>query len=453
VCRVVEIESQLQRCLACIALVGLVLGSLSASALGQASVPSNEELARRIQALAEELDDLRLGEVADELESRHGFGPAASKVYGVERGFSFGGYGEMVYKNVSAENENGDPSKASDQIDFLRQILYVGYKFDAHILFNAEIEFEHASTGTGKAGEVSVEFAQIDFLVKPEFNARAGLLLVPMGFVNELHEPPIFFGVNRPVVERVLIPSTWRANGLGVFGEPHGSLGGMQYRAYLVESLLGPNFEASGLRGGRQNGSKAVAEDFAGVVRADYERSGVSLGGALFFGNTSQGDRADAGAGLQAYEAFTTIYEAHAQFRYRGLQLRGLVAGADVGDADLINLSNGYDGNQSVGSKLLGWYLEVGWDALTVLRPGSRFALTPYVRYSEVNTQREVPGGFASDPADPWASNPANDQRVATFGAAFHPHSQVVVKADYALHRNEAKTGVDQWNLGLGYLF
>lgn len=445
--RLVEIESQLQRALSCSALIVLVLCGLGGSVLAQSKEPSNEELARRIQALAEELDDLKLGEVAAELEPRNGFGPAASKVYGVDRGFSFGGYGEMVYKNFSAEKQNGEASEASDQIDFLRQTLYVGYKFDDHVLLNSEIEFEHASTG--KSGEVSVEFAQIDFFLAAAINVRAGLLLVPMGFVNELHEPPIFFGVNRPVVERVLIPSTWRANGVGVFGTSPGAFSGLQYRAYLVESLLGTNFDASGLRGGRQNGSQALAEDFAGVVRADYERRGARVGGSLFFGNTSQGDVVE----LQAYDAFTTIYEVHAQYRYRGLQFRGLFAAADVGDADLINLSNGYEDTQSVGSKLFGWYLEAGWDVLTVLRPGSRFALTPYVRYTEVNTQHEVPSGFATDPARPWVADPANDRRIATFGAAFHPHSQVVVKADYVWRRNQLETGVDQWNLGLGYLF
>ena len=248
---VIEIESQLQQArrrpfqrgtkrvarAAYAALICLASGLASlGNAHAQSDAPSNDELARRIEALAAELDDLTHGEVAAPLVSRHGFGPAASKIYGVQEGFSFGGYGEMVYNNFSDSRQDDAPSGARDRIDFLRQILYVGYKFDAHVLFNAEIEFEHASTG--KTGEVSVEFAQIDFLLTPEFNARAGLLLVPMGFVNELHEPPIFFGVERPVVERVLIPSTWRANGVGVFGEPQGRAAGLQYRAYLIESLF-----------------------------------------------------------------------------------------------------------------------------------------------------------------------------------------------------------------------
>ncbi len=460
---VIEIESQLQQArrgrasraqgrfpaVACAVLLALSLGLASAGvARAQSDAPSNDELARRIEALAAELDDLTHGEVAAPLVSRHGFGPAASKIYSVQEGFSFGGYGEMVYNNFSDSREDDTPSGARDRIDFLRQILYVGYKFDAHVLFNAEIEFEHASTG--KSGEVSVEFAQVDFLITPEFNARAGLLLVPMGFVNELHEPPIFFGVERPTLERVLIPSTWRTNGVGIFGEPQGRAAGLQYRAYLIESLVssatsGPRFGASGLRSGRQSGSKALAEDLAGVIRADYERQGIRVGGSLFFGNTSQGARADLGAGPRDFGGFTTVYEAHAQLRQRGVQLRALVAGADVQDAAEINAVNGFTGSESVGSSLLGWYLELGWDVLSTLKPGTRFAVSPYVRYSEVDTQRDVPSGFSA--------NPENDQRIATFGVAFHPHSQVVVKGDFQLRRNEADTGINQWNLGLGYLF
>jgi hypothetical protein len=409
--------------------------------------PSPEELARRIEALAAELEDLQLGEVAGKLESRWGLGPAASKVYGVDRGFSFGGYGEMLYQNFAAEDEGDAPSGESDRIDFLRQILYVGYKYDEHILFNAELEFEHASTG--KNGEVSVEFAVVEFLLQDALNARVGLLLVPMGWINELHEPPVFLGASRPQVERAIVPTTWRADGAGLFGAPGGRLAGLGYRAYVIESLASVSesggFSAAGLRGGRQSGSEASIEDAAGVVRADYERRGVTVGGSVFFGNTAQGASVPGPAGDEEFGAFTTVYEGHLQLRHRGVQLRALFAGADVQDAEKINSARGLTGTSSVGSRLQGWYVEGGWEVLQNLRPGTRFALLPYARYEELNTQAEVPEGFAADPA--------SDRRIFTAGAAFYPHAQVVFKADYELTRNEAETGVDRWNLALGYLF
>ncbi len=98
----------------------------------------NEELQRRIDVIAEEQERLELGELVPPVgESQWGLGPAASKVYGVESGISFGGYGEAHYRF----------STRSDEFDFLRAVLYVGYRFDEHWVFNSEIEFEHASTG------------------------------------------------------------------------------------------------------------------------------------------------------------------------------------------------------------------------------------------------------------------------------------------------------------------
>ncbi|NIR42428.1 MAG: hypothetical protein GWN99_04900, partial [Gemmatimonadetes bacterium] len=261
----------------------------------------------------------------------YGLGPAASRVYRAGQGVSIGGYGELLYENFASEREDGTPSGATDQLDALRAVFYVGYKFDDGFLFNSEIELEHASTG--EDGSVSVEFAYLDWLFSEPLGARAGLLLVPMGFINELHEPPIFLGSERPLTERAIIPSTWRESGLGLFG----GAGNFAYRLYLVNGLDGvgtpesPRFSASGLRGGRQKGSKAVAEDFAAVARVDYEGVlGLLVGSSLYLGNSGQG-AVSPGDG-SSIDAFTLIWEGHAQYRARGVWLRGLVALADVSD-------------------------------------------------------------------------------------------------------------------------
>jgi hypothetical protein len=406
---------------------------------GPEEVPDNAELARRLDILAREVDDMKLGEVAGGPDSRYGFGPAASKVYSVGRGVSIGGYGEMLYEDFATENESGDPVSSRDRIDFLRQIVYLGYKFDDRLLFNSEIEFEHASTSLN--GSVAVEFAYLDALFRPEVNARAGMLLVPMGFVNELHEPPVFLGARRPESERVIVPTTWRANGAGIFGEP---VAGVTYRAYVIEGLRATGFGAGGLRSGRQNGSQALIEDAAVVLRVDWESADLAVGGSVFHGNAGQGDTTADGS---TFDAGTTIYEGHAQFRRNGLQLRGLFTGARVRNAASINDAKEVapGSSSSVGSKLRGWYLEGGYDVLTRFSPGSGYQLIPYMRYEELDTQADVPAGFLA--------SPANDRQILTAGIGFYPHAQVVVKADFQRNTNEAKTGTDQWNLALGYLF
>ena len=231
---------------------------LGASLFAQDMEQRLEQLERTVEALTEELEQQEMGALFTEIsESEHGFSPAASKVYASEGGLSIGGYGEARYKNNS---------EGSDEADFLRGVIYMGYKYSEKWVFNSEIEFEHASTS--KEGSASVEFANIDYLASDEIGLRAGLLLVPMGFINKLHEPTTFLGTQRPETEKRIIPSTWRENGLGVFGD----VAGFSYEAYAVNGLKGEDFDDSGFRGGRQKSSEARADHNAGGVRVDYTR-------------------------------------------------------------------------------------------------------------------------------------------------------------------------------------
>ena len=394
------------------------------------------ELERRIELLAEELERRELGEaavLAD--ESVYGLGPAASKVYRSEQPLSIGGYGEMLYESPDSERDDGAPSGATDQLDFLRAIVYFGYKFNDNFLLNTEIEFEHASTGAD--GSASVEFAYLDYLWRPEANARAGLLLVPMGFINELHEPTVFLGARRPDIEQKIIPTTWRENGFGLFGE----IGDLSYRTYIVNGLKGEEFSAGGLRGGRQKGSKALAEDFAWVGRLDYAPApGLLVGGSAYVGGSDQGLEDPQGREIDLQ---TTIWEGHLEWRWRGLELRALATRAELDDVDRLNSALGLTGAGSVGEELTGWYVQAGYDVLAA-RSSVR-ELIPYVRWEEFDTQDEVPAGFAA--------NPANDVESLTLGLAFKPIDQVIVKADYQDYDNGAGTAVDQFNVALGYIF
>jgi hypothetical protein len=395
-----------------------------------------DELERRIGVLASELEQIELGEAAVRAdESEYGFGPAASKIYRTDDGLSIGGYGEMLYESFDSERDDGSPSGATDELDFLRGIVYFGYKFNDRFLFNSEIEFEHASTGEG--GSASVEFAYLDYLWRPEANLRAGLLLVPMGFVNELHEPTVFLGARRPDVESVIIPTTWRENGFGLFGE----VGPVAYRTYIVNGLEGAGFSAAGLRGGRQKGSHALAEDFAWVGRVDYApMPGLTIGASAYVGDSGQ-DLVDANG--QDIELGTTILEGHAEWRWRGLELRALYAQAELDDVARFNERFDLTPNGSLGEELSGGYLQAGYDVLAT-RSSAR-QLIPYVRWEEYDTQDSVPPGFVEDPA--------RDVESLTLGLAFKPIDQVILKADWQDYENGAGTATDQLNVALGYIF
>ena len=400
-----------------------------------ASAPAVDELARRLELLASELENIKLGNAAVEEsatldQASFGLGVAASKVYRVHQGLSIGGYGEALYENFSGSREDGADSGKTDQFDFLRAILYFGYKFNDKWVLNTEIEIEHAD-------EIFLEFATLDYLHKPMLNFRAGMVLMPVGLLNELHEPTLFHSAKRPQIESAVIPSTWRENGLGLFGEN----GRFSYRTYLVTGLDGDGFSSSGLRGGRQKGSKAKAESLAWVGRLDYVGSpGLLVGASLYVGDSGQGLEDVDGREIGAK---TTLFDFHLDWKYRGFNLRALYAQAEVDDVARLNGALGLSGSASVGEELDGFYVEAGYDVLA--RRDDRGALTPFLRYETLDTQAAVPAGFSR--------SASKDVEILTYGLAWQPIDQVILKLDYQDWSNEAETGIDQWNFAIGYLF
>jgi len=399
------------------------------------------EIERRIEVLAREIEQLKLGEAAPAAAgaegSRYGVGPAAAKVYG-KKGVSIGGYGEFLYQNFAGHREDGEPSGLKNEADLLRAVLYFGYKFDDRWILNTEVEAEHAVTASDKGGEVEVEFAYLDYLFSRPLRARAGLVLIPMGLVNELHEPPTFLGALRADVEQRLIPTTWRELGAGLYGDA----GRFSYRLYAVNGLNSEGYSAEGIREGSQEGSEAAAENWAATGRLDWSPvSGALLGASFFSGDSDQGRTTPAG---RSFSGRTTLFDVHGDWKWRGLWLRGLYVRTTVADAAAINEANGLKGEESVGRRQWGWYLQAGFDVLS-LAPGARASLIPFARYERYDTQSEVPAGYSR--------NPENDVKVLTIGAVFKPIEPIAVKIDWQQRKNAASTGVNQWNVGLGYLF
>jgi hypothetical protein len=407
------------------------------------------ELERKIQVLAQEIEMLKLGEASPEpSQGIYGLGPSASKIYSVKKGVAFGGYGEMLYSAPSSTLQDGAPSGLTSKIDLLRGVFYFGAKFNDHIVFNSELEVEHVTTGEGaeERGEVALEFAYLDFLIKEAVNVRAGLLLVPMGFINERHEPPTYLGAKRPLVETSIIPTTWSEDGVGVFGDIGSKVA---YRAYITSGLAAAagtssgaeGFSAEGIRDGRSHGAQASAEKLALTGRIDGSPvAGLTLGASFFTGDAGQ-NVAYAGGRLKAN---TTVFDGHVEYRWRGLAARALYAHTSIDHAEDVNAAQGLTGAASVGSRQYGWYLEAGYDVLAHMKD-MRHAVIPYARYERLNTQSAVPAGFAADPA--------NDLDLLTVGALWKPIPNIAVKLDWSQLHDQARTGYDEVNASLGFMF
>jgi hypothetical protein len=415
-----------------------------------------KEIKQQIRVLTEEMEKLKLGAVAEpKYESFMGLGPAASKVYTIDKGLSLGGYGEVVYSNYQQ-------SSKKDFSDAFRLVLYTGYKFNDWILMNSELEFEHAGVknvgaGTGSASgagtapvpQVFVEFAYLDFLLSKPLNVRAGLLLVPIGRINELHEPTVFYGVFRPEVEQNIIPSTWRELGAMAYGEP---VNGLTYKVALINGLRADRFsDSQWIRNSRQQGAEANADIGAVIANVNYDiTQSLSAGGSYYRGSAATGKGNDGEfAPSVDRKGRVTMYEAHADFRYSGLELRGLYV------AGVLDKANDNLKAQGIGREVEGWYLQAAYNVLPLIKPGTEMGLSPFVRHEEYNTHKEVFGG---------QPNKGLDRTVTTVGFSFKPHSQVVIKADYqskdtaslltagkGTNRDENK--IDQYNIGIGFIF
>jgi hypothetical protein len=403
----------------------------------QAGPAQVEELRRRLDVLAAEVERLRSGETAaaelsEDRRRALGIAPSASAVFRrPSEGVTFAGYGEMLLEKYADQTESGVNADPTTRLDALRAVVYAGYRFNKRFLFNSEIEFEHGGE------EVSVEFAYLDYLINEHLSLRGGMVLLPLGLTNEFHEPTVFIGTHRPATERRILPSTWHENGGGLVG----SYGPVSFRGYLVNGFDAAGFTSAGVRGGRQGGVEAAAQDWGFAGRVDVTPvPGVFGGVGLYHGGADQGRLDDGG---QSINVDTTISEFHGQAQVRGVDVRGLYARAHVDNAVALSDALGLPVNSPVAERMQGGYVQFGYNVLSQAR--TPLSLLPFVRIERVDTQNRVPAGYFKDLA--------RDTTIKTFGVEFKPIPNIVIKSDYDWVSDKAGTGRNQFNVNLGYAF
>lgn len=346
---------------------------------------------------------------------------------------SVGGYGEVHYTNASGANTPGT-------VNVRRFVLYLAHSFSERLAVRSELELEDAKIEGGEdGGEVALEQLYLDYLISPAFTMRAGLLLPPVGIVNEVHEPPTFNGVDRPSFDQSVIPTTWREIGVGAVGAIPGS-SGLSYRVYLVNGLKSDGFSAaSGIRGGRQEGKEASFANPSVTGRLEWARPGLRLGGSFWYGGSANGDSL---LGTGTFDNAVTLVSADARYDIGPFMFRGVFANISVADAAAINAVHGTE----VGSRIAGGYVEAAYNVLSLLAPASAQRLNAFLRYENFDTQAGVPVGVVRDET--------LARRVTTFGLSYKPLYNVVFKGDYQLQRNKAGVGEGELlALGVGYQF
>jgi hypothetical protein len=344
-----------------------------------------------------------------------------------------GGYGEVHYTNLSGPDTPG-------QVNVTRFVAYLAHSFNDRLSFRSELEVEDAKIEGGESGgEVSVEQVYLDYMLSPAATIRAGLVLPPIGIINETHEPPTYNGVDRPQFENDVIPTTWRDIGVGLVGTIPGGAG-LNYRVYLLNGLVASGFSAEeGIREGRQEGHDATFANPSLTGRLEWVRPGLRVGGSFWYGGSAAQDPAlDTGTFANA----VALVSADARYDVGPFMFRGVVANVSIADADRINAAYG----GAVGSRIAGGYVEGAYNLLSALAPQSAQRLNAFIRHERYNTQAGVPDGLVRDDA--------LARRITTFGLSYKPVYNVVFKGDYQLRRNRAGVGQDeQLALGVGYQF
>jgi hypothetical protein len=361
-----------------------------------------------------------------------GFGATAIAVpLAAQERTTVGGYGEIHYV---------DPSTGHPTVDVRRFVLYLAHSFNDNIAVRSELEIEDAKVEpSGAAGEVEVEQVFLDYRLRDWLTLRTGLVLVPVGIINETHEPPTFNGVARPAFDQDVIPTTWREIGVGAVGTVP-AVAGLSYRVFLVNGLRAEGFSgATGIREGSGEGQNASFANPSLTGRLEWARPGLRIGGSFWYGGTANGDSV---LGTGSFAAPLTLVAADARYDVGAASFRGEVANISASDAGAIGQRYG----TVIASRLAGGYLEAGYNLLAVLAHSSSQKVIAFVRHERYDLQAGVPAGVIKDRS--------LARRVTTFGLTYKPLWNVVFKGDYQLVRNRAGVGEQQIvSLGVGYQF
>jgi hypothetical protein len=394
-----------------------------------------------IEDLREELDQLT--EEIDEMRDLFGT---------LRKNVNVTGYGETHFNLPTDERDN--------TFDAHRFVIGINARFTDWIFLSAEIDYEHA------AQALEFEMAYLDFLLDPTFNFRAGTMLIPVGFLNEFHEPVLFWTVERPVFHNRIIPTSWNGTGGGFFGTIGDFLGGMNYRVYAVNSLrsiqtgpaglgdcddghggggdCGQFKDSSGIRSGRRFPDELVVADMALTGRVEFSNlfSGFQLGASFYTGDTThqlieQGGR-------------TTIIEGDIKYRRKWFEMNASVANVHINNAAELNAFAISQGNAlgNIASNILGYNAQFGIHVMQLLGRSTSHDVVAHFMYEFIDTQNEMPTGFAPN------NGTGGETDVYTAGVTWFPSTRnVALKMDYTHQTFNDGTSNNQVNFGMAYMF
>jgi hypothetical protein len=378
-------------------------------------------------------------------------------------GLRLWGYGEIYYTHPTR-----DPGQA--QFDLARAVFGIGYQFDPRTEFNSEYEIEHAVTSASDVGEFEVEQFYVDRSVNDYVTVRAGLLLMPFGFLNEHHEPTNFYGVQRNFVETLIIPSTWREGGFNLHGDTPagfawnvGVTTGFDLSKWNFAPEFPPYSNALALENSNVAPLQATHQELA-LANAQHLSQYLALGyygipGLTLGAAVSSGDAVPVPAPPNAPSPGNqrvTLWEAHARWAPQRWDLSALYARGTISNTAAANAANPGSPNP-IPASFYGYYFQGAYQ----LWSHGDYRLNPFVRFERYDmgsSYEGTPGPVIPSGQVPRSSTPGdyglwpqNHDRVWTAGANFYIGPHLVLKADYQWF--EVNQDFRRFDLGLGVAF
>ncbi len=356
-----------------------------------------------------------------------------------------GGYGEVHY-NQPFNSE----IRSNATLDVHRMVMLLGYNFSSRTQFVSELEFEHVS-------EVYVEQAFLQHKLNSFINLRAGLLLIPMGIVNEYHEPTTFNGVERPLIDGKIAPTTWREIGFGLSGNIIPA--SLKYQAYIVNGFNGYNGKGNlngknGFRSGRQRGAESFMSSPNFTAKAEYYGiRGLNIGLSGYFGKTQSTlyngiakDNSAAVARADSSVVGISMLGVDARYGIKGLQLRGQLYYAAISNTEEYNKFTAVNKvANDLGSAMTGYYVEAGYNVLRGVSSTTN-ELIPFVRMENYNTHQSTVGSLVK--------NEAYNNNAITTGLTYRIAQGAVIKADVQFVKaKQADEYSKVFNAGIGVMF
>ena len=326
-------------------------------------------------------------------------------------GYSIGGYGELHWNREL--DKDGETTK--NLMDFHRFIIYYGYNWTEEWSFKSEVELEHNFVQDGD-GELELEQAYVNYHTD-KWGFQGGVILPTVGLLNEYHEPPLFFSVERPDYSKYIIPTTWFGNGFAIYG----NIADFNLRLAILEDLEGEGISTSGIRGARGKGYKTTGYSLVKNLSAVYTGiNGLRLGGSLTLNDAPINDEPDTSISVQMFEVNAKYNDnnIYAVFEYG---------------------KNTFEGNNFTSplKESSGYYLDIGYDIGSIINCKK---LIPWLRVSNVSTDIDT------------------DSKIADYmrlGLTWWPIDNVAFKIDYGTKtiKSDTDNPTTQINLGIGYNF